>query len=39
MIEYYLPGVDASLLSDEGWALKLAHLRKIRQLEKTETKL
>jgi len=33
MIEYYLPGLDASQLSDYALAVKLSHLLKIRKLE------
>jgi len=37
MVEYYT-GRDASAMTDEALAMKLAHIRKIRQMEAKETK-
>ena len=33
MLEYYLPRLDVSNLSDAAYSLKIAHLLKIRQME------
>jgi len=35
MVEYYT-GRDASAMTDEALAMKLAHIRKIRQMEAKE---
>lgn len=37
MIEYYLPGVDISLMTDYQLASKLSHLSKIRRMEGKDT--
>ena len=36
IVEYYT-GLDASLLSEDKLAMKVAHIQRIRQLEKEET--
>jgi hypothetical protein len=36
MLEYYLPGLDASLLDDKAWINKMAWLLKIRIMEREE---
>jgi hypothetical protein len=33
MLEYYFKGLDVSSLTDEAFAMKVAHLLKIRQME------
>lgn len=33
MVQYYLPGVDTSQLSDKALAMKIAHLAEIRKQE------
>jgi hypothetical protein len=37
-IEYYLPGVDVSALSDRELATKFGHLQRIRELESNSEK-
>jgi hypothetical protein len=36
MIEYFLPGINASLLTDKQMAIKLGHLHRIRKMEGNE---
>jgi hypothetical protein len=36
LLEYYLPGLDVSLLTDEQMAAKLGWLFKIRQMERED---
>jgi hypothetical protein len=37
MLEYYFRGLDVSSLSDQEFAMKVAHLLKIRQMERGDS--